>query len=289
VNTASGPRISIVTPSFNQVQFLGDTIRSVLCQGYPNLEYIVVDGGSTDGSVELIRRYEKQLSSWVSEPDGGQYDAINKGFSKSSGEIMAWINSDDMYLPWAFQVVADIFASCPEIRWLTSIAHMYWDEAGRAVHCSIGEGFNRMEFYRGRNGGALGYERCYVMQESTFWRRELWDTAGGCVDGSLDLAGDFELWARFWQHADLYSTTALLSGFRIHGAQKTATKLDQYREEARSVLGAYGSRLPGRVEGRILRGARFLPFLKPLCGWKARVVSFDHQSARWITGDVRFL
>ena len=284
-----GPRISIVTPSFNQAQFLEGTIRSVLSQGYPNLEYIVIDGGSSDDTVTLIRRYEKQLAYWVSERDGGQYDAINKGFSRSSGEIMAWINSDDMYLPWAFEIVAEIFVSRPEIQWLTSIAHLYWDEGGRGVHCSVREGFNRQEFYRGRNGGVLGYERSYVMQESTFWRRELWDAAGGFVDSTLDLAGDFELWARFWQYADLYATPAPLSGFRIHHAQKTASRLGQYREEAREVLDSYGSRLPGRAEGQILRAARLLPFLKPLCGRKALTVRFDHQLAQWVTGTMRFL
>src|SRR5215469_5586779 len=99
---SSLPKISIVTPSFNQAEFLEETIRSVLDQNYPNLEYVVVDGGSTDGSVDIIKKYAHRLAWWVSEPDDGQYAAINKGFKHSSGEIMAWINSDDKYLPWTF-------------------------------------------------------------------------------------------------------------------------------------------------------------------------------------------
>src|SRR6266513_4869973 len=114
----SEPRISIITPSFNQAQFLEETILSVLNQRYPNLEYIVIDGGSTDGCVDVIKRYEDRLAFWVSEPDRGQPHAINKGLAKATGEIVAFINSDDVYLPGALSTVASHFIESPERGWL---------------------------------------------------------------------------------------------------------------------------------------------------------------------------
>src|SRR5215470_7311361 len=110
------PRISIVTPSFNQARFLEATIRSVLDQRYDNLEYIVVDGGSTDGSVEIIKRYADRLAFWCSEADGGHGNALNKGLRRATGEIMAWLNSDDIYWPWTLAAVAEIFEAHPDVN-----------------------------------------------------------------------------------------------------------------------------------------------------------------------------
>ena len=253
---AALPRISVVTPSFNQGRFLGETIRSVLDQGYPHLEYVVIDGGSTDDSVDVIRSHEAQLASWVSEKDAGQYDAINKGFARTTGEVMAWLNSDDKYTPWALQVVGEIFAQLPQVQWLTTLLPLHWDARGLPIRCRPVRGYSREAFFRGENlpreGASGGY---FIQQESTFWRRSLWEKAGGSIDASLQLAGDFELWARFFNYADLCGVELPLGGFRIHGDQKTAHRMKTYVDEALLALRRHGGRprgglrrlVPGRV------------------------------------------
>lgn len=248
------PKVSIVTPSFNQGQFIEETIRSVLEQGYPNLEYVIIDGNSTDGSIDIIRKYEQQLAYWVSEPDRGQYDAINKGFSKTTGEIMAWLNSDDKYTPWAFSIVAEIFSTFPQVEWLTTSSALHWDRLGRAVECTHRGGFNRHAFFKGANLPSRDwFAGGWIQQESTFWRRSLWDRAGGQIDALLKLAGDFELWTKFFHHTDLYTVCTPLGGFRVHGNQKTAHHMQAYLEEAEVLLRRCGGHPYGRFESAIRR------------------------------------
>jgi len=233
-----------VTPSFNQGQFLEETIQSVLSQDYPNLEYMIIDGGSTDESIDILHRYESRLTYWQSSPDGGQYEAINAGFARTDGEIMAWINSDDKYTPWAFSVVAEIFLTIPEIEWITTLYPLTWDAVGRAVACGQRTGYTKNAFLKGRN--IPGRSRCpegTIQQESTFWRRSLWNKAGATLDTSLKLAADFALWARFFQHADLYGVNSPLGGYRQHQDQKTNRHLEAYADEAEQVLSRYGRKV----------------------------------------------
>lgn len=272
------PRVSMVTASYNQGRFIEATINSVLNQSYRNFEYVVIDGGSSDESVDIIRRYADKLAYWVSEPDHGQMDAINKGYAHTSGEIMGWINSDDMLLPWAFAIATDIFEAFPQIEWLTSQFPILWDEYGRAVQCGRSGGFNRKTYYRGVNlPGGGWYNRGFIIQEATFWRRSLWDRAGGYVDVAYQQAGDFELWTRFFSHADLYAVATPLAGFRIHGAQKKEARgYAEYLELAKKNLVAAGGHPYGHIESRwrafLSRGMATLT-VKPSAGGLTRSVA----------------
>ncbi|BCA54461.1 glycosyl transferase [Nitrospira sp. KM1] len=235
------PSLSIVTPSFNQGQFLEDAIQSVLVQQYPNLEYVVMDGGSSDGSVDTIRKYESRLTYWHTGRDDGQYDAINKGFVRTSGDIMGWLNSDDKYTPWTFSVVADIFRSFPQVEWITTVHPQRWNERGQSVHVDFTGGFSSRAFLKGSNFPVSGsYGKRWIQQESTFWRRSLWERAGGRLDPCFKAAGDFDLWARFFEHAELYGVDAVLGGFRVHGDQRSVRLKEQYMAEAERVLCRYG-------------------------------------------------
>jgi glycosyltransferase involved in cell wall biosynthesis len=217
------PKISIVTPNYNGEKYLEQTIQSVLSQNYPNLEYIIIDGGSTDNSVAIIKKYEKELVFWVSEPDKGLYDAIQKGFEKSTGEIMAWINSDDLYQPNAFFMVAEIF-KFKEVNWLQGIPSAY-DEKGRTVKINSLKRWSNLDYYIGN------YK--WIQQESVFWRRTLWEVSGKKMATEMKYAGDLELWLRFFRHEKLYVTSALLGGFRFRTeGQLSFTFMKDYLAEA---------------------------------------------------------
>ncbi len=251
---ATPPSISIVTPSYNRRRYLGDTIRSVLATGYPALEYAVVDGQSSDGSAELIAGHASRLAWWVSEPDGGQYDAINKGFARTSGEIMGWLNSDDLYLPWTLTVVGEVFAGLPQVEWITTAFPLIWDGRGLPIACNYRPGYSRRGFLRGEYlPTAGGYTTGYIQQESTFWRRTLWDRCGGRLDTSYRVAADFDLWMRFSAEAELYAVDVPLAGYRAHGDQRTANESEGYAREALASLRQHGGRPYAGIESFVMQ------------------------------------
>ncbi|MBI5739435.1 MAG: glycosyltransferase [Nitrospirae bacterium] len=235
------PKLSIVMPSLNQAAFLEQGILSVISQGYPNLEFVIIDGGSDDGSVDIIRKYEKYLHYWVSEKDRGQSHALNKGFEKTTGEIMAYLNSDDLYCPWTFRTVVSSFSDFPSIRWLTSLRPVVWNGSGEPIVNDPKHGFTRHAFYSGRTLGCCDRHIGWIMQEVTFWKRSLWDESGGHIAEDYRYAMDFELWARFYEHSELVGINVPLGGFRRHGNQKSAD-LDKYYAEASAVLDRYKSK-----------------------------------------------
>jgi glycosyltransferase involved in cell wall biosynthesis len=213
---ANAPQISIVTPSFNQAAFLPRTIESVLQQNYPQLEYIVQDGGSHDNSVEVLRRYAKRLTHWASRPDGGQSNAINLGFARSTGSIMGWLNSDDMLLPGALACIAEFFQRHPEIDVVYGsrvIVDAHDREIGRWLLPAHDDALLRWVDY--------------VPQETLFWRRDIWERSGGYIDETFHFAMDWDLLLRFQDaRAKFACIPRYLGAFRVTEGTKTSREIN---------------------------------------------------------------
>lgn len=211
------PKISIVTPSYNQGKYVEETILSVIRQGYPNLEYIVVDGGSTDNSVNIIKKYEKDITWWVSEKDNGQTHAINKGFEKATGDILAYINSDDVYMPYTFRLVAELFIQ-HNLHWLTGIQSRLVSDNVIAPKRDAIKLFSSELYRKGYHVGSLfGWNQ----QCSTFWSSDLFDKVDRRFDETFNHAMDIDMWIRMSEHAELVSVEAMLALMRLHADQKS--------------------------------------------------------------------
>jgi glycosyltransferase involved in cell wall biosynthesis len=210
------PLVSIVTPSFNQGRFLEETIRSVLDQDYPNIEYILIDGGSTDETLEIIHRYADRLAWWVSEPDRGQTDAINKGFGHARGEILAWLNSDDTYLPQAVSAAVSYLQEHLEAGMVYGDANLV-DEMGGV----IGKFPARQTDYRRLRRGYV-----HIPQQASFFRASLWRKVGP-LDPTFYFAMDYDLWVRLARLAPLHYQPQLWANFRLHGGGKTSSSDDR--------------------------------------------------------------
>lgn len=216
------PKITIITPSFNQGHFIEETICSVLDQKYPNLDYIIIDGGSSDHTVDIIKKYENQLSYWISEPDKGQSDAINKGFKKASGEIINWLNSDDYYEPGALFKVAEAFSD--------KNINMY---CGTSRVFGKGSDFftKGTDIYAGNLEKTIG--RARIDQPETFFRKSVWDTLGG-VDTRFHFLMDKDFWIRYLLYFGMdgiKKDSNLLAHFRLHGASKTVSLQEKFQKE----------------------------------------------------------
>jgi glycosyltransferase involved in cell wall biosynthesis len=251
-SNSSLPRITIVTPSFNQGKYIERTIRSVLQQHYPDLEYIVVDGGSTDETVSVLKRYEGRLR-WISEKDSGQSEAINKGFRLAKGAIVAWLNSDDIYLPGALDKVGQYFAEHPEVMMVYGEGNML-DEAGN-IKCRFPFTEPKYDLWK------LIYFGDYILQQATFFRRSVFD-AIEMLNESLHYTMDWDLFIRIGKRFRVDYMPEYLGAIREHGEAKTSVGGVRRFKEIKSIIrkhgvmryplsyfnymwDAYGKKLPG--------------------------------------------
>jgi glycosyltransferase involved in cell wall biosynthesis len=215
------PLVSIVTPTYNQARFLEETILSVLGQDYPRIEHIVIDGGSVDGTLDVIREYAGRLAFWTSERDQGQADAINKGFRMIRGDVFAYINSDDTYVPGAVSRAVRWFAEHPDVEMICGDANLI-DEEGRVLDVLRGRGFDYRAFVCQKAG--------FINQPSTFMRRSVLAKAG-FLNPSLYYNLDFEYWLRVGRVCRIEYVPAVFSNFRIHPASKTMRSKSVIAEE----------------------------------------------------------
>lgn len=223
------PLVSIVTPSLNQGRYLGETIRSILAQDYPRVEHIVVDGGSTDESLEVLRRYDRIR--WISEPDRGQAHALNKGFALANGEILGWLNADDVYLPGG--ISAAVAALCESGA---ALVHGGWsqiDEQGAVLREVPPIPFDYQLQLEVRNG---------VSQPGSLFTREAFEAVGG-IDESYRYAMDYELWLRLGARYDVQHVDRILAAFRLHAKSKTIGEPQGFWPETWRAARSHGARL----------------------------------------------
>jgi Glycosyl transferase family 2 len=270
-------KISVITACYNAEEFIERTIRSVLDQDYSNLEYIIIDGASSDRTFDIVKRYERHLAVCVSEPDQGQYHAINRGMGYATGDVQCWLNADDVYLPWTLSVVAEIFASHPNIDWVTGLP-AFLNRGGQltGVYGQIAA-YPRRHIVNGWYNRQLGG---FLQQENMFWRRSLWEKSGG-LDLGLRYAADYALWSKFARHAELVPVGVPLAAFRrLPGEQRSSVGAKEYDAEVAAV--AQSLEQPSRIWLWLARRSLVARSLcRLLINRRAPAIIYDDAKDQW--------
>ncbi len=225
-------KISIITPCFNAEETIEQTIISIIRSKTLNTELIVVDGGSTDNTLKILNRYKNDIDILVSEKDKGMYDAINKGINLSSGDVLGWLNADDLYFPWTLKTIEKIFNEFEEVKWLTGLPGFINSDGLYTGVRSSASAYIQMLIAKGwYQNGLLGH----IQQESTFWRKELYSLSNG-LDLNLKYAADYKLWTTFAKQAELYQLNIPIAAFRKGKGDQLSIKFkDIYEKEVSSV------------------------------------------------------
>lgn len=235
-NEAMELLVSVITPNWNGARFLEDTILSVLGQSYQNVEYIVIDGGSIDGSNEIIERYKESISYFISERDNGMYEAVNKGMKRASGEIVAYLNSDDLYHKDTISKVVDIFQANPDVDFIFGDLH-YIDDQSRKLYSMRFPSFNLTRFVNA-NYSLIG-------QPSAFWRRSLFDRIG-FFDESLKMASDFDFFIRACSTSRSLHVRVILAAFRVHSDSLSSNQISLNQDEAKRIRSFYINKISNK-------------------------------------------
>lgn len=220
------PKLSVVLPTFNGADYLEETINNIFGQEYPNLEFIIIDGGSTDATVDIIRRFEDRLAYWVSEPDRGQCHAINKGFAHATGDIHYWANADDLLEPGSFHHVAELLTDFSKPQWLVGGARLI-DGRGRQFGERVPERVDDTTF--------LLWSLRWIPTQSVFWNRAMWEAAGP-FDEHLHYVMDLGLWQRMHRAAPAIVTPRMLGWYRLHYTSKSLSSVEKSRAERKTHL-----------------------------------------------------
>ncbi len=269
-------RISIIIPTYNTISYIEETLKSIINQDYPNLEIIVLDSCSSDGTTELLKRYFNKIAILIVEKDQGQYFAIRRGFELATGEIIAWINGDDKYFPWTFSFVNEIFTNYTNVMWIGGLPS-FMNEKGKIYGLNYTVPSRPIKYIQ--NGWFTDNKFGYLQQEGMFWRRSIYDEAGG-INLAYKLAADFDLWIKFAQISELVSVGIPLACFRVHENSRSKILKFEYETEV-GIISKDKHKLPFILQLLLRSNPILNAIIRKLIWKKSLIYYFSLKNKSW--------